>query len=135
MSSAPSSWTIRAKPRFGRDLKRLAKDLYKSKGQREKFKAFVEGIYDLLEQAGPFHPKLDAKLMSLGSGQLPQGCQLFKLYLRPPETRGESGEMRIIALACPSLRTVELLMAYTHADYAKQPSDQEILARMREEEA
>lgn len=95
---------------------------------------FVESIYGLLEQGGPFHPKLDAKPMSLKGGQLPQGCQLFKLYLRPPETRGQSGEMRIIALACLSSRTVDLLMAYTHAEYAKQPSDQEILARMREEE-
>jgi hypothetical protein len=65
-------------------------------------------------------------------GLAPEGLKLYKFYLRPPETRGASGEMRVLALVNEADRVIELLMAYTHADYPKQPHPEEILQRIEE---
>jgi len=63
---------------------------------------------------------------------VPEGCKLYKFYLRPPETRGASGEMCVLALVNEADRVIELLMAYTHADYPKQPHSEKILQRIEE---
>jgi len=130
MNSAPSSWTLRRKPSFAKDLKRLAKDLYKSDRQRQDFLRFVVSFVEVLERCGPSCPQLDARVMT--GVPAPEGCKLYKFYLRPPETRGASGEMRVLALVNEADRTIELLMAYTHADYPKQPHPEEILQRIEE---
>jgi len=115
MNSAPSSWTLRRKPSFAKDLKRLAKDLYKSDRQRQDFLKFVVSFVEVLEHCGPSCPQLDARVMA--GVPAPKGCKLYKFYLRPPETRGASGEMRVLALVNEADRVIELLMTYTHADY------------------
>ena len=66
-------------------------------------------------------------------GLAPEGHKLYKFYLQPPHTRGASGQIRVLALVNETDRTIDLLMAYTHADYPKQPHDKEILGRIREE--
>ena len=130
MSSAPSSWTIWRKPSFAKDLKRLAKSLYKSDRQREEFLKVLFSFVEVLERHGPSSPLLDAEVMT--GGLAPEGHKLYKFYLRPPHTRGASGQMRVLALVNETDQTVDLLMAYTHADYPKQPHPREIRERIEE---
>jgi len=111
-------------------LKRLAKSLYKSDRQREDFLKFISSFVEVLERNGPF-PPLEAEVMA--GGLAPEGHKLYKFYLRPPHTRGASGQMRVLALVQEEERVVDLLMAYTHEEYPKQPHDKEILGRIREE--
>lgn len=129
-SSAPSSWTINATPSFRKDIKRLSRDLYKSERQRQEFADFLLSLYDNLAAEGLPSEGVDADPMQ--GGLAPAGKQLFKIYLQPPHTRGQSGQMRILALVSREERRVELIMAYTHAEYPKQPSPREIKGRLKE---
>lgn len=130
MNSAPSSWTIRATPSFTKDIKRLAKSLYKSQEQRRDFADFLSSLYDKLESSGLPAKEVDAEVMA--GGLAPPGKQLFKIYLEPPHTRGQSGQMRILALVNREAHLLELIMAYTHAEYPKQPNPKEIRNRLKE---
>jgi len=62
----------------------------------------------------------------------PEGVHLCKVRLNPPDTRGASGEMRILALVQEEKHRIVLIMAYTHAEYRSQPSRDEILKRAKE---
>ncbi|RTI23842.1 hypothetical protein CSW20_06515, partial [Thermus scotoductus] len=69
MSSAPSSWTLRRKPSFAKDLKRHDKSLYKSDRQREEFLKGLFPFVEILERPGPSSPLLDTAVMTGGLAQ------------------------------------------------------------------
>ncbi len=127
MSSAPPSWTIEKAEGFLKDLKRLAKSLYKSDRQRIEFADYLSSLYLNWGATG-----LPVSAPPMQGFSLPEGTRLHKVYLNPPGTRGASGEMRVLALVQEEQRRIALLMAYTHAEYESQPPKREIQRRIEE---
>jgi len=121
----PPSWAIEEGAFFLKDLERLAKSLYKANAQRKAFASYIKDLRREWEENG-----LPPRAHTMSGFSLPDGWSLRKVDLRPPGTRGQSGEMRVLALVSEKERRIILLMAYTHAEYPKQPGPREIQGRI-----
>ena len=111
---------------FDRSIEKIIKAHYKKNPQA--LKEF-EDVFELLIQAltlDPFFRLTHAEPMPKGIQMI--GWEFRKLYFNLPGlTRGKAAEQgRIMYLVNEEQHRVAPLILYTHDEYAKRPSDQEI---------
>jgi hypothetical protein len=119
------NFQIRLSQRFEKSFQDLIRSRYRGNDSANDFVEQVQSFIKLLEDSPRQKPPL-GHLEPFPKGSSKDGWELWKLEFSMPHLKGSAKKGRLIYLFNSSIKEVELIWIYTHAEFQKRPDDKEL---------